>query len=349
MRNEMQSDCDGSRTGSKRRVASVDHRAILRIAGVTAIALTAANCSSNVRGGIDPKYGVSPSPRVVADGEAVPKGGGRQLVGKPYVVAGRTYMPSENTRYANEGLASWYGSNFHGRMTANGEIFDRGSIAAAHTTMPLPSYARVTNAQNGHSMIVRVNDRGPFHGNRIIDVSERAALALGFKSQGTARVRVEYVGRASTNGSDDRILLASLRTDGQPAALTNAQTMIAEANPRPNAPRETIALRTFEPDDGTDEAPVASGRPPQALAAAEPIASPVARSVPLPPERPFDLGTIPSAATPVPIISSAAPIALPPSRPVLAGLYYAAPTASPAGFQKSNTFSALDQSKFIAR
>jgi rare lipoprotein A len=341
----MQSDCDGSRTGLKGRAASINHRTILRIAGVTAIALTAANCSSNVRGGIDPKYGVSPSPRVVADGQPVPKGGGRQLVGKPYVVAGRTYMPSENMRYANEGLASWYGTNFHGRMTANGEIFDRGSIAAAHTTMPLPSYARVTNTQNGHSMIVRVNDRGPFHGNRIIDVSEKAALALGFKSQGTARVRVEYVGRASTNGSDDRILLASLRTDGQPAALTNAQTMVAEANPRPNAPRETIALRTFEPEDEADEAPVASSRPLQALAAAEPMP----RNIPLPPERPFDLGTIPSAATPVRAVSSAAPDALPPSRPVLAGLYYAAPAAPQVGFQKSAAFSSLDQSKFVTR
>src|SRR5215203_5361860 len=249
MRDDMLCDRAEAKTGLKGSVSSFNQWTILRIAGVTAIALTAANCSSNVRGGIDPKYGVSASPRVVADGQPVPKGGGRQLVGKPYVVAGRTYMPSENTRYANEGLASWYGTNFHGRMTANGEIFDRGSIAAAHTTMPLPSYARVTNTQNGHSMIVRVNDRGPFHGNRIIDVSERAAMALDFKQQGTARVRVEYVGRASTNGSDDRILMASLRTDGQPASLTNTPaTMIAQAAPQPSAPRQVIALRSFEPD-----------------------------------------------------------------------------------------------------
>jgi rare lipoprotein A len=269
------------------------------------------------------------------------------MVGKPYVVAGRTYQPSENPGYRNEGLASWYGSNFHGRMTANGEVFDRDSIAAAHTTMPLPSYARVTNMHNGHSMIVRVNDRGPFHGNRIIDVSERAALALGFKRQGTAKVRVEYVGRASTNGSDDRILLASLRTDGQPASLTNtAPTMIAQATPRPNAVRETIAMRSYEPEDEAEEI-LAPSRAPLNTATAQPGANPSAGYAPLPPERPFDLGTIPSAATPVPVANSASP-ARPLSRPVVAGLSYA-PGDKASGFQKSSAFSSLDQSKFVLR
>ncbi len=302
---------------------TLDCRALVRIAGVAAIALTVANCSSKV-GGIDPKYGVAPSPRVV-DGGPIPKGGGRNMVGKPYTVAGRTYVPSETPRPV-EGLASWYGSNFHGRMTANGEIFDRDSIAAAHTTMPLPSYARVTNLQNGHSMIVRVNDRGPFHGNRVIDVSERAASALGFHKQGTAKVRVEYVGRASTNGSDDRILLASLRTDGQPASLTNsAPTMIAQATPRPAAaPRQAIGIDTAEPEDNFEAAPIAA-----------PASQRVAFSnVPLPPERPFDLGTIPGAAAAS-------------SRPVVAGLYYASPEASRTGFQKGTGFTTLDQSKFV--
>lgn len=322
---------------------SLDGKALIRVAGVTAIALTVANCSSNVRGGIDPKYGVAPSPKVVADGQPIPKGGGRSMVGKPYVVAGRTYVPTETPRPV-EGLASWYGSNFHGRMTANGEIFDRDSIAAAHTTMPLPSYARVTNLQNGHSMIVRVNDRGPFHGNRVIDVSERAAAALGFHRQGTARVRVEYVGRASTNGSDDRILLASLRTDGQPAALTNAApTMIAQATPRPaNAPRQTIGISAYEPEDELQATPAA----PRQFASST---LPIRGGVPLPPERPFDLGTIPGASSPGMSLSSAAPKALPPSRPVVAGLYYAPPEPARGGFQKSSSFSNLDQSKFVLR
>lgn len=321
---------------------SLDCQAIIRVAGVVAIALTAANCSSNVRGGIDPKYGVAPSPKVVADGQPVPKGGGRNMVGQPYTVAGRTYVPSETPR-PTEGLASWYGSNFHGRMTANGEIFDRDSIAAAHTTMPLPSYARVTNLQNGHSMIVRVNDRGPFHGNRVIDVSERAADALGFRGQGTARVRVEYVGRASTNGSDDRILLASLRTDGQPANLGNVgPTMVAQATPRPaQAPRETIGINSYEPEEDAEATPASSTAPR--------VAAAMGGHVPLPPERPFDLGTIPGASTPGMTVSSASPKALPPSRPVVAGLYYTSPEGSRSGFQKSNTFSTLDQSKFVLR
>ncbi|WP_230533076.1 septal ring lytic transglycosylase RlpA family protein [Microvirga roseola] len=316
--------------GRKAGVISFNSLTLLRLAGVTAVALTVANCSS--RGGIDPKYGVAPSPKMVADGKPVPKGGGRRMVGKSYTVAGRAYTPRENPNYQAEGMASWYGPSFHGRMTANGEIFDRDSIAAAHTTMPLPSYARVTNLQNGHSMIVRVNDRGPFHANRVIDVSERAALALGFKRQGTAKVRVEYVGRASTNGSDDRILLASLRTDGLPASLTNpAPTMIAQATPRPDAPRQAVGVGSFQ---SPVRAPASAG-------------TPVAANVPLPPERPFDLGTIPGAATPV-AVSSLSPSVLPPSRPVLAGLYYASPEPK-SGFQKSGSFTTLDQSKFIQR
>jgi rare lipoprotein A len=347
MRNNMHVNRAEATRGLMGKIASFDQGTLVRIAGVTAIALTVANCSSNVRGGVDPKYGVKPSPRVVAEGQPVPKGGGRNMVGKPYMVAGRTYVPSESTRPV-EGLASWYGSNFHGRMTANGEIFDRDSIAAAHTTMPLPSYARVTNMQNGHSMIVRVNDRGPFHGNRVIDVSEKAASALGFHRQGTARVRVEYVGRASTNGSDDRILLASLRTDGQPASLTNgAPTMIAQATPRPVAPRQAIGINTYEPEDEVETVPVASATP-QRLAS-NGTAMPANSYVPLPPERPFDLGTIPGAVAPAIKVSSASSNMMPPARPVVAGLYYASPEGERAGFQKSSAFTPLDQSRFVVR
>ena len=168
-----------------------------------------ANCSN----GVDSRYGVSPSPRVVADGEPVPKGGGMYHVGAPYTVAGRTYYPQDNPHYQATGLASWYGDDFHGRLTANREVFDHNGISAAHPTMPLPSYARVTNLSNGRSLIVRVNDRGPYHGNRIIDVSSRAADLLGFRTSGTAWVKVEYVGRAPLRGSDDRLLAATLRQD----------------------------------------------------------------------------------------------------------------------------------------
>src|SRR5260370_6271215 len=130
-----------------------------------------ANCASSGKfaSRVDPKYGVSSSPRVVAFGEPVPKGGGTYRVGKPYTVAGRVYVPEEDANYREEGLASWYGDDFHGRLTANGEVFDMASLTAAHPTLPLPCYARVTNLRNGESLIVPVNDRGPYHGNRPID------------------------------------------------------------------------------------------------------------------------------------------------------------------------------------
>ncbi len=144
----------------------------------------------------------------------VPKGGGVYRVGAPYVVAGQTYYPEENPHYRAEGLASWYGEDFHGRQTANGEVYDLNGISAAHPTLPLPSYVRVTNLSNGRSLIVRVNDRGPYHNNRIIDLSAKGARLLGFSNAGTAWVRVEYMGRAPMEGSDDRILAATLRQDG---------------------------------------------------------------------------------------------------------------------------------------
>jgi rare lipoprotein A len=279
---------------------------LLRLATVAGIALVVANCSQQKfsGSGIDSKYGVAPSPRVVADGEPVPKGGGRRQVGKPYVVAGRTYVPQEKPTRANEGLASWYGSDFHGRLTANGEIFDRHAIAAAHTTMPLPSYARVTNAENGRSIIVRVNDRGPFHDNRVIDVSQRTAEVLDFYRKGTARVRVEYVGPAGLQGSDDRMLLASLRTDGSPATLQSSGTMVADAAPRPNVPGAALAFQSLP----VRQAPVSA---PMTVAARN--------SVPLPPERPFDLGTVRSAAKPAPAVRPLAEMTI--RRSTFAGLY----------------------------
>ena len=139
-------------------------------------------------------------------GQPVPKGGGVYRVGRPYQVAGRTYTPEENSRYRNEGLASWYGDDFHGRLTANGEVYDMQAISAAHPTLPMPSYVRVTNLSSHKSLIVRVNDRGPYHGNREIDLSAKAADLLGFRHHGTAKVRVEYVGPAPIEGTDDRQL-----------------------------------------------------------------------------------------------------------------------------------------------
>jgi rare lipoprotein A len=118
------------------------------------------------------------------------------MIGKPYRVNGVWYYPAEDKAYDHVGFASWYGPGFHGNRTANGERYDKRRFTAAHTTLPMPVLVRVTNLQNGHSTIVRVNDRGPFVPGRIIDVSEAAANALDFRHDGVVRVRVQYVGRA---------------------------------------------------------------------------------------------------------------------------------------------------------
>lgn len=194
-------------------------------------ALTGCGSLSQLGSTVDPRYGVSASPRVVADGQPIPKGGGVYRVGKPYKVAGKTYVPAENPDYSAEGLASWYGAGFHGRLTANGEVFDTNSISAAHPTLPMPCYVRVTNLRNNRSIIVRVNDRGPYHANRLIDVSNATADLLGFKNSGVARVRVDYVGRAPLDGSDDRKLVATLRDDGPAQAPSNSAVMVASAAP----------------------------------------------------------------------------------------------------------------------
>ncbi|XYD11791.1 septal ring lytic transglycosylase RlpA family protein [Methylobacterium sp. NMS12] len=244
-------------------------RLALRLMAVSGVALATANCATSPQqklvagNGIDPKYGVKASPRLYNEGDVIPKGGGRRYTGKPYVVAGQTYVPKENPNgYVREGLASWYGSAFHGRMTANGEVFDRHSIAAAHPTLPLPSYARVTNLDNGYSMLVRVNDRGPYHAGRVMDVSEEAADALGFHRRGTARVRVEYVGKASVAGSDDRKLLASLRTDGRPAGRSTV--MVADLGPTEDTERYTRSAPAlaFKPAQEAEEAEKAPAEAP---------------------------------------------------------------------------------------
>jgi len=219
-----------------------------------AACLVLANCASsgNFASRVDPRYGVSTSPRVVAFGEPVPKGGGTYRVGKPYVVAGRVYVPEEDVNYREEGLASWYGDDFHGRLTANGEVFDMASLTAAHPTLPMPCYARVTNLGNGKSLIVRVNDRGPYHGNRLIDVSNKAAELLEFKGYGVARVRVEYVGPAPLEGSDDRQLIATLRT-GIPAPSPSLVRLASARSFVPEMPSSRRPIR--------GEVPTPEGRP----------------------------------------------------------------------------------------
>ena len=117
----------------------------------------------------------------------------RYKVGSPYVIAGKRYVPEERFDLAESGRASWYGPGFHGRQTANGERYDQRAMTAAHRTLQLPAIIRVTNVANGRRVVLRVNDRGPYHGGRILDVSEAGAEALGFKHSGTALVRVEVL------------------------------------------------------------------------------------------------------------------------------------------------------------
>ena len=278
------------------------------LASVT-LALAMAGCAANPQqvsgraGGVDPKYGVTASPRVVADGAAVPHGGGNYMVGKPYTIAGKTYYPSERA-FSAIGTASWYGADFHGRKTANGEVFDKASISAAHPTMPLPSYARVTNLRNNSSIVVRVNDRGPFHGGRVMDVSQRVAEALDFKQNGTAKVKVEYLSKAALGGSDDRKLLATLRQDGAPAQLDSGAfappTLVASAPP----PRAEPVVRPQPLVVASAKLPapaVLSDEPDQSAVTALPKSRPLLANAnaPLPPSRPFDLGTIPGAGVPI--------------------------------------------------
>ena len=274
------------------------------------------------------RYGHA-SPKVVADGRPVPRGGGEYLVGRPYIVAGHRYVPTVNPSYTAVGMASWYGAAFHGRRTANGEVYDMASLTAAHPTMPLPSYARVTNLGNGYSIIVRVNDRGPYHAGRVMDVSSRVADVLDMKAMGTARVKVDYIGPAPLEGSDDSQLLASLRTDGSPANMIgfpSAPTMVAEAEtqtqsifsffsggggrsgsapaaPEPPAPIEVARRPAPAPEPepvrvaAVAPAPVAEPsqdaapavEAPEADAPLPPLRVP-GGAVPLPPPRPFDLG-----------------------------------------------------------
>ncbi len=149
----------------------------------------------------DPGLGVAASPRV-ASGRAIAKGGGIYKVGKPYQVGGRWYVPRKVTQYYRSGIASWYGAAFHGRRTANGEIYDMNALTAGHPTLPMPSYAYVTNLNNGRTILVRINDRGPYVNDRLIDLSRRSATELGYTRHGLARVRVRYAGPAPLDGND---------------------------------------------------------------------------------------------------------------------------------------------------
>lgn len=194
-----------------------------KLSGIVLLAGALGACSSFSTNPLfsEEDYGVVSSPRVVARGN-IPTGGGYEQIGTPYVIAGQTYVPREDPNYSEVGYASWYGYNFHGRLTANGEIYDMNRLSAAHTTLPLPSYVRVTNLENGASVVVRVNDRGPFHGDRIIDLSAAAAEMLSMTNAGIAQVQVDYIGRASLDGNDNRMLASTYQAPDARRAVSVA-------------------------------------------------------------------------------------------------------------------------------
>lgn len=193
---------------------------------------------------------VTAPPALAQDAAGAPDGGGVYKVGNPYEIAGTWYYPSEDYAYVEEGVASWYGQDFHGKRTANGERYDMNAVTAAHPTLPLPSIVKVTNLDNGRVLSVRVNDRGPFHSKRIIDLSRRSAQLLGFYEAGTARVRVEIDAQESLdlknvalkrNPGEMPMIAAVPRGSVDSSALppptitANVQTVVATPPPKPAA------------------------------------------------------------------------------------------------------------------
>lgn len=240
---------------------------------LVAIGLAIAGCSSHKKQAKqDPFAGVG-SPIYPGSGP-LPWGGGRYHVGKPYQVAGQWFTPKEQPGYDKKGTASWYGEDFNRRKTSNGEWFDMNRLTAAHATLPLPSYVKVTNLTNGREVVVRVNDRGPFVDTRIIDLSKRTAEALDFKNKGKAQVRVQYIGPAPLNDKGGRHLVAMntelergtpmrkmiAAADGRKGKATTETKMVAETKPVRNAASPAVQAETVAYEQPAE--PVVPAAPP---------------------------------------------------------------------------------------
>ena len=212
------------------------------ILGATAIALILAGCGSTPsahaktsttvtsdKGGgyyLDDGPGSSPPSNLDDIPNAVPRDEPlHRFANRTYVVLGNTYTPQTRRQsYREEGMASWYGRRFHGKKTASGELYDMYAMTGAHPTLPIPSYVRVTALKNGRSVIVRINDRGPFHKNRLIDLSYAAAHKLGYLGQGSTQVRVESIDPADAGIQDDSSsegLFLQVGAFGQPENAQN--------------------------------------------------------------------------------------------------------------------------------
>jgi len=194
----------------------------LRLAAVAVLAGVGLTACASVSPEMAARPAPTPAPHAYAQKSAPPADraavdgpgeraleGGRYKLGAPYEVAGTWYVPAEEPHYDEVGVASWYGDDFAGKATANGERFDMYSASAAHATLPLPSILEVTNLENGRTIRVRLNDRGPFKAGRIIDLSRGAAEALGYMEKGTAKVRVRYIGPARLGGGLEPLYVAN--------------------------------------------------------------------------------------------------------------------------------------------
>jgi rare lipoprotein A len=187
---------------------------------VALLALALAGCGTTRKGGREAGVGAQV---------------GHYKLGKPYRIKGRWYRPEFDPGYDRVGTASWYGQDFHGLPTANGEVFDKNRITAAHPTLPLPSLVRVTNLENGRSLELRVNDRGPFINNRLIDLSQAAARKLGFEGQGLADVRVQFLKLADATGTPPAPTVVARATPVRATARASA--------PRPAQPPRPRAIQ----------------------------------------------------------------------------------------------------------
>ncbi|MGI9481995.1 MAG: septal ring lytic transglycosylase RlpA family protein [Hyphomicrobiales bacterium] len=211
-------------------------------AAAVAAVLSLTGCSGKKSG--QDLFAGTGSPRLAA-GASLPKGGGRYHVGKPYEINGKKFYPREVASYDRSGTASWYGPKFHRRMTSNGEWFDMNDLTAAHTTLPLPSYVKVTNVENGKQAVLRVNDRGPFAHDRLIDLSRRSAEILGVKGKGTAQVRVVYLGKAPLDHDGTHLAAMNKKylSSGNYTRVASAMNysrspvMVAQANTAQPKPR----------------------------------------------------------------------------------------------------------------
>ena len=209
-------------------------------------------------------------PPVVADRTVqVPPNAGVYKVGQPYQIDNVWYYPREQPDYDETGIASWYGPDFYGKSTANGEIYDGNQLTAAHKTLPLPVNVRVTNLENGKSIIVRVNDRGPYARGRIIDLSRKAAELLDVVRAGTAKVRVTYLGRSNLNGKPPQETPTEI-ANGLPAVPSGdvsaqalnivpgvpvAPPVTAVPLPAP-PPSPPVQISSSEPSGKVDQVPV---------------------------------------------------------------------------------------------